>query len=52
MSKEDNFFELGLTSMQAISLHIDLLELYPNLQLHEIFDRPSFDQLINELERI
>ncbi|MFS7192158.1 AMP-binding protein [Serratia proteamaculans] len=52
MSKEDNFFELGLTSMQAISLHIDMLELYPNLQLHEIFDRPSFDKLIKEFERI
>ncbi|WP_455821029.1 non-ribosomal peptide synthetase [Pseudomonas cerasi] len=52
MSKDDNFFELGLTSMQAISLHLDMLELYPNLQLHEIFERPSFDQLINELECI
>lgn len=52
MSKEDNFFALGLTSIQAISFHIDMLELYPNLQLHEIFDRPSFDTLINELERI
>ncbi|WP_413453387.1 non-ribosomal peptide synthetase [Erwinia persicina] len=52
MSKDDNFFELGLTSMQAISLHLDMLELYPNLQLHEIFERPSFDKLINELECI
>ncbi|BEM28968.1 hypothetical protein SME05J_25380 [Serratia marcescens] len=52
MSKDDNFFELGLTSMQAISLHIDMLELYPNLELHEIFDRPSFNKLINELECI
>ncbi|MGK0664543.1 phosphopantetheine-binding protein [Serratia marcescens] len=52
MSKDDNFFELGLTSMQAISLHIDMLELYPNMELHEIFDRPSFNQLINELECI
>ncbi|WP_158151128.1 AMP-binding protein [Pantoea ananatis] len=52
MSKDDNFFELGLTSMQAISLHLDMLELYPNLQLHEIFERPCFDKLINELECI
>lgn len=52
MSKDDNFFERGLTSMQAISLHLDMLELYPNLQLHEIFERPCFDKLINELECI
>lgn len=52
MSKDDNLFEKGLTSMQAISLHIDMLELYPNLELHEIFDRPSFYKLINELDCI
>ncbi len=50
MSKDDNFFEQGLTSMQAISLHIDMLDLYPNLELHELFERPSFQTLIAELE--
>ncbi|WP_350306629.1 AMP-binding protein [Photorhabdus viridis] len=50
MSKDDNFFEQGLTSMQAISLHVDMLDLYPNLELHELFERPSFQTLISELE--
>ncbi|ERB66398.1 hypothetical protein TW78_09960 [Vibrio coralliilyticus] len=52
MSKDDNFFERGLTSMQAISFHLDMLDLYPNLELHEIFERPSFDKLTSELECI
>ncbi|MFM5648679.1 AMP-binding protein [Aeromonas veronii] len=52
MSKDDNFFEKGLTSIQAISFHIDMLELYPNLELYEIFERPSFNKLINELDCI
>jgi amino acid adenylation domain-containing protein len=49
MSKDDNFFEWGLTSMQAISFHLDMLDLYPNLELHEIFERPSFDKLTYKL---
>ena len=50
MSKGDNFFERGLTSMQAISLHVDMLDLYPSLELHELFERPSFEALIAQFE--
>lgn len=47
MNFDDNFFHFGLSSMQAISFHLDLLELYPDLELHELFDRPTIKSLLD-----
>lgn len=46
MTLDDNFFHFGLSSMQAISLHLELLELYPNIELHDLFDRPTIKLLL------
>ncbi|MEX3238725.1 AMP-binding protein [Serratia quinivorans] len=46
MNSDDNFFHFGLSSMQAISYHLELLELYPALELHDLFDRPTIKLLL------
>jgi len=47
-----NFFDYGLSSLQAISLHLELIALYPELGLHELFDRPTFSTLIEPFEHV
>ncbi len=46
ISLDDNYFEHGLSSMQAISLHADLSKVYPDLELYEIFENTTLNQLI------
>lgn len=47
---DSNFFDYGLSSLQAITLHIELMALYPNLELYELFDRPTCSSLIERFE--
>lgn len=45
LSETDNFFRRGLTSMQAVSLHLDLLEYNPQFELYQLFESPSLREL-------
>jgi amino acid adenylation domain-containing protein len=45
LRETDNFFRRGLTSMQAVSLHLDLLEYNPQLELYQLFESPSLKEL-------
>jgi amino acid adenylation domain-containing protein len=47
LNETDNIFRLGLTSMQAVSLHLDLLEHNPQLELYQIFENPRISDLRN-----
>jgi amino acid adenylation domain-containing protein len=46
LTAEGNFFHYGLSSMQAISFHLELMELYPQIELHELFERPTLASLL------
>jgi acyl-coenzyme A synthetase/AMP-(fatty) acid ligase/aryl carrier-like protein len=45
LRETDNFFRRGLTSMQAVSLHLDLLEHNPQFELYQLFESPSLKEL-------
>lgn len=45
LRETDNFFRRGLTSMQAVSLHLDLLQYNPQLELYQLFESPSLKEL-------
>lgn len=47
-----SFFDLGVSSMQVISLHLELMELYPPLELHDLFYLPMLASLIAPYETI
>lgn len=46
LSVDSNFFHYGLSSMQAISFHLQLIILYPQIELHELFARPTLLSLL------
>lgn len=47
LTENENLFHRGLTSMQAISFHMDLTEHFPDLELYHIFDEPTIDGITN-----
>lgn len=41
LGENDNIFDRGLTSMQAVSLHLELTKYCPDMELYHIFDEPT-----------
>ncbi|MBA2649369.1 MAG: AMP-binding protein [Legionella sp.] len=50
INEYDNFFSCGLTSMHAVSFHLELLSQWPQVELFQIFENPTLISLNNILE--
>ncbi|WP_413728612.1 non-ribosomal peptide synthetase [Sodalis sp. RH19] len=46
MSLNDNFFHRGLSSIQLVSFHLELKQLYPDINFHDLCARPTINLLL------